>query len=145
MKMIWIIANKPFPSEPNSYEKKAGLHLDGHQLGEDFTVLRKILSESRFYRDARLYGPDVGQPRDNRADILRGSGVTLCTHMFAKNLASNNSYTLTLKISIVRFLPGSILSWTESCFCPVIEWRGHMWAFVSFQASRGENVRSYNY
>lgn len=95
-----IISTNPFPSEPNSYEKKAGLRLDGHQLGEDFTVLRKILSESRFYRRARLYGPDVGQLRDHRKDILRGSGVTLGTHMLTKNLASNKNYTLTLKISI---------------------------------------------
>lgn len=77
MKLIGVIANKPFPSEPNSYEKKAGFRVDGHQLGEDFTVLRKILSDSRFYRHARLFGPDVGQPRDHRTDILRGSGVTL--------------------------------------------------------------------
>ncbi|TWW66152.1 heparanase [Takifugu flavidus] len=66
-RMSWELGN-----EPNSYEKKAGIHLNGYQLGEDFTVLRKILSDSRFYRDARLYGPDVGQPRDHRTNILRG-------------------------------------------------------------------------
>ncbi|CAF94326.1 unnamed protein product, partial [Tetraodon nigroviridis] len=65
--MSWELGN-----EPNSYEKKAGLRLDGRQLGEDFTVLRKILRESRFYRDAGLFGPDVGQPRDHRIDILSG-------------------------------------------------------------------------
>lgn len=61
--------------------------MDGHQLGEDFTVLRKILSDSRFYRHARLYGPDVGQPQDHRTDILRGSVVRLSTQMFTKNFA----------------------------------------------------------
>lgn len=58
--------------EPNSFEKKAGIRVDGEQLGRDFTRLRELLSESRLYRDAGLYGPDVGQPRDHRIDILKG-------------------------------------------------------------------------
>lgn len=59
-------------SEPNSYEKKAGVRVDGHQLGRDFTRLRALMSESKLYRDAGLYGPDVGQPQDHRVDILKG-------------------------------------------------------------------------
>ncbi|XP_076614520.1 heparanase isoform X1 [Chaetodon auriga] len=66
-RMAWELGN-----EPNSYEKKAGIRVDGHQLGKDFTRLREMMSQSRFYRDARLYGPDVGQPRDHRTDILEG-------------------------------------------------------------------------
>ncbi|GAA6229317.1 heparanase [Lates japonicus] len=65
--MSWELGN-----EPNSYEKKAGIRVDGNQLGQDFTHLREILSESKFYHNAGLYGPDVGQPRDHRIDILGG-------------------------------------------------------------------------
>lgn len=46
--------------------------MDGGQLGRDFTRLRTMLSQSSLYRDAGLFGPDVGQPRDHRADILGG-------------------------------------------------------------------------
>ncbi|KAM9338732.1 heparanase [Symphorus nematophorus] len=66
-RMDWELGN-----EPNSYEKKAGIRVDGHQLGQDFTRLREMMSESKFYHSARLYGPDVGQPRDHRTDILEG-------------------------------------------------------------------------
>lgn len=66
-KMAWELGN-----EPNSYEKKAGIRVDGAQLGQDFTRLREMMSESKFYHDTGLYGPDVGQPRDHRADILKG-------------------------------------------------------------------------
>ncbi|XP_030291578.1 heparanase-like isoform X3 [Sparus aurata] len=59
-------------TEPNSYEKKAGIRVDGYQLGQDFTRLREMMSESKLYRDAGLFGPDVGQPRDHRVDILEG-------------------------------------------------------------------------
>ncbi|XP_047229642.1 heparanase [Girardinichthys multiradiatus] len=63
--MSWELGN-----EPNSYEKKAGIRVDGHQLGVDFTHLRKMLSESKLYRDSGLYGPDVGQPRGHKLDLL---------------------------------------------------------------------------
>ncbi|KAF0031838.1 hypothetical protein F2P81_016393 [Scophthalmus maximus] len=63
----WELGN-----EPNSYEKKAGIRVDGRQLGRDFTCLREMMSQSKLYRDAGLYGPDVGQPRDHRVDILEG-------------------------------------------------------------------------
>ncbi|XP_072227808.1 heparanase [Leuresthes tenuis] len=66
-RMSWELGN-----EPNSYEKKAGIRVDGYQLGLDFTRLRKIMSESKLYRDTGLYGPDVGQPRDHRTDIMKG-------------------------------------------------------------------------
>ncbi|XP_048876214.1 heparanase [Brienomyrus brachyistius] len=63
--MSWELGN-----EPNSYLKKAGIRLDGHQLGEDFMHLHRILQASRLYRDARLYGPDISQPRGHRMDLL---------------------------------------------------------------------------
>uniref|UniRef100_A0A671XC81 Heparanase n=1 Tax=Sparus aurata TaxID=8175 RepID=A0A671XC81_SPAAU len=66
-RMSWELGN-----EPNSYEKKAGIRVDGYQLGQDFTRLREMMSESKLYRDAGLFGPDVGQPRDHRVDILEG-------------------------------------------------------------------------
>ncbi|XP_040012608.1 heparanase isoform X2 [Xiphias gladius] len=66
-RMSWELGN-----EPNSYEKKAGIRVDGYQLGQDFSHLREIMSESRLYRDAGLYGPDIGQPRDHRTDMLEG-------------------------------------------------------------------------
>ncbi|XP_056260440.1 heparanase isoform X2 [Seriola aureovittata] len=66
-RMNWELGN-----EPNSYEKKAGVRVDGVQLGLDFTRLREMMSESKLYQDAGLYGPDVGQPREHRVDILEG-------------------------------------------------------------------------
>ncbi|XP_022623121.1 heparanase isoform X2 [Seriola dumerili] len=66
-RMNWELGN-----EPNSYEKKAGVRVDGVQLGLDFTRLREMMSESKLYHDAGLYGPDVGQPREHRVDILEG-------------------------------------------------------------------------
>lgn len=85
-------------SEPNSYEKKAGIRVDGYQLGKDFTLLRQILSESKFYRQAGLYGPDVGQPRYHRTDILAGWVVTTYMHWILKGtgkvliLIQNNEF-----------------------------------------------------
>ncbi|CAK6983420.1 heparanase-like [Scomber scombrus] len=65
--MSWELGN-----EPNSFEKKAGIRVDGYQLGLDFTRLREMMSESKLYQNAGLYGPDVGQPRDHRVDLLEG-------------------------------------------------------------------------
>lgn len=65
--MSWELGN-----EPNSYEKKAGVRVDGNQLGADFVHLRTILSKSQLYRTAGLYGPDVSQPREHRRDLLEG-------------------------------------------------------------------------
>ncbi|CAB1425353.1 unnamed protein product [Pleuronectes platessa] len=56
----------------NAFEKKAGIRVDGHQLGQDFHRLRDMMSESKLYHGAGLYGPDVGQPRGHRIDLLEG-------------------------------------------------------------------------
>ncbi|XP_026995857.1 heparanase [Tachysurus fulvidraco] len=66
-KMSWELGN-----EPNSYEKKAGIRVNGSQLGEDFIHLRKILRKSELYSSSGLYGPDISQPRDHRKDLLTG-------------------------------------------------------------------------
>ncbi|KAM9307384.1 heparanase [Pholidichthys leucotaenia] len=64
--MSWELGN-----EPNSFEKKAGIRVDGHQLSLDFIQLRKIMSQSKMYQNAGLFGPDVGQPRHHRVDLLQ--------------------------------------------------------------------------
>ncbi|KAF6371833.1 heparanase [Rhinolophus ferrumequinum] len=66
-------------SKPNSFQKKAGIFIDGLQLGEDFIELHEILGKSTF-KNAKLYGPDVGQPRGKTVKMLRsflkaGGGV----------------------------------------------------------------------
>lgn len=66
-KMSWELGN-----EPNSFEKKSGIRVDGYQLGKDFVDLRKILQESKLYQTSGVYGPDVSQPRDHRRDLLEG-------------------------------------------------------------------------
>ncbi|KAI4893187.1 hypothetical protein NFI96_018502, partial [Prochilodus magdalenae] len=78
--MSWELGN-----EPNSYEKKAGIRVDGHQLGEDFLHLHKILQKSKIYNSSGLYGPDISQPRDHRKDLLTGfletaaNAINACT------------------------------------------------------------------
>ncbi|KAM5282774.1 heparanase isoform 1-T1 [Hipposideros larvatus] len=70
----WELGN-----EPNSFHKKAGIFIDGLQLGEDFIELHELLGNSTF-KNAKLYGPDVGQPRGKTVKMLRsflkaGGGV----------------------------------------------------------------------
>nr|XP_055153128.1 heparanase isoform X2 [Symphalangus syndactylus] len=66
-------------SKPNSFLKKADIFINGSQLGEDFIQLHKLLRKSTF-KNAKLYGPDVGQPRRKTAKMLKsflkaGGGV----------------------------------------------------------------------
>lgn len=78
--MSWELGN-----EPNSYEKKAGIRVDGYQLGQDFIHLHQILQKSKLYHSVGLYGPDVSQPHDHRKDLLPGfleagaEAITACT------------------------------------------------------------------
>lgn len=58
-------------SEPNSFRKKSGIHIDGFQLGQDFIHLRQLLNNYALYQHAKLYGPDVGQPRKHTQRLLR--------------------------------------------------------------------------
>uniref|UniRef100_A0A5F9D7H4 Heparanase n=1 Tax=Oryctolagus cuniculus TaxID=9986 RepID=A0A5F9D7H4_RABIT len=60
----WELGN-----EPNSFWKKAGIFIDGLQLGKDFIELRKLL-EKFTSSSAKLYGPDVGQPRGKTVKML---------------------------------------------------------------------------
>ncbi|XP_066893038.1 heparanase isoform X3 [Kogia breviceps] len=57
-------------SKPNSFRKKAGIFIDGLQLGKDFMELHKLLGKSAF-KNAKLYGPDVGQPRGKTVKMLK--------------------------------------------------------------------------
>ncbi|NP_072127.1 heparanase precursor [Rattus norvegicus] len=61
----WELGN-----EPNSFWKKAQISIDGLQLGEDFVELHKLLQKSAF-QNAKLYGPDIGQPRGKTVKLLR--------------------------------------------------------------------------
>ncbi|XP_051537656.1 heparanase isoform X1 [Myxocyprinus asiaticus] len=78
--MSWELGN-----EPNSYEKKAGIRVDGYQLGQDFVHLHQILQKSTLYHSTALYGPDISQPRDHRKDLLTGfletgaAAINACT------------------------------------------------------------------
>ncbi|XP_023108746.1 heparanase isoform X2 [Felis catus] len=60
----WELGN-----EPNSFRKKAGIFIDGLQLGEDFVKLHKLLAKSTF-KTVNLYGPDIGQPRGKTVKML---------------------------------------------------------------------------
>uniref|UniRef100_A0A8C5VYE0 Heparanase n=1 Tax=Microcebus murinus TaxID=30608 RepID=A0A8C5VYE0_MICMU len=62
-------------SQPNSFQKKAGIFIDGLQLGEDFIELHKLLRKST-YKHAKLYGPDVGQPRGKTVKMLKSDPPT---------------------------------------------------------------------
>uniref|UniRef100_G3QJZ7 Heparanase n=1 Tax=Gorilla gorilla gorilla TaxID=9595 RepID=G3QJZ7_GORGO len=57
-------------SKPNSFLKKADIFINGSQLGEDFIQLHKLLRKSPF-KNAKLYGPDVGQPRRKTTKMLK--------------------------------------------------------------------------
>ncbi|XP_020014677.2 heparanase isoform X2 [Castor canadensis] len=60
----WELGN-----EPNSFWKKAGVFVNGSQLGEDFVALRKLLGKFTF-KSAKIYGPDIGQPRGKTVKLL---------------------------------------------------------------------------
>ncbi|NXR73593.1 HPSE Heparanase, partial [Pycnonotus jocosus] len=62
----WELGN-----EPNSFRKKSGIYIDGFQLGQDFIHLRQLLNNYALYQHAKLYGPDVGQPRKHTQRLLR--------------------------------------------------------------------------
>ncbi|KAG8504328.1 Heparanase [Galemys pyrenaicus] len=66
----WELGN-----EPNSFRKKSGIFIDGAQLGEDFVELHKLLENSSF-KNAKLCGPDVGQPRGKTLKMLRSFLMT---------------------------------------------------------------------
>ncbi|KAH0615807.1 hypothetical protein JD844_026342 [Phrynosoma platyrhinos] len=65
-RMSWELGN-----EPNSFRHKSGIYIDGFQLGQDFIHLRQLLNNYSLYRTAKLYGPDVGQPRKHTQKLLR--------------------------------------------------------------------------
>ncbi|XP_039396698.1 heparanase isoform X1 [Mauremys reevesii] len=64
--MSWELGN-----EPNSFRKKSGIYIDGSQLGQDFIHLYHLLRNYSTYKNSKLYGPDVGQPRKNTQKLLK--------------------------------------------------------------------------
>ncbi|XP_053114537.1 heparanase isoform X2 [Hemicordylus capensis] len=64
--MSWELGN-----EPNSFRHKSGIYVDGYQLGQDFIHLHQLLNNYSNYRNAKLYGPDVGRPRKQTQKLLR--------------------------------------------------------------------------
>uniref|UniRef100_A0A8C4X868 Heparanase n=1 Tax=Erpetoichthys calabaricus TaxID=27687 RepID=A0A8C4X868_ERPCA len=66
-RISWELGN-----EPNSFEKKAGIKVDGSQLGKDFIHLHNILKKYPLFQSSSLYGPDVGQPQKHRRKLLNG-------------------------------------------------------------------------
>ncbi|XP_062991670.1 heparanase [Elgaria multicarinata webbii] len=62
--MSWELGN-----EPNSFLHKSGIWVEGSQLGQDFIQLRRLLDNYTRYRNSKLYGPDIGQPRKKHKHI----------------------------------------------------------------------------
>ncbi|KAM9143726.1 heparanase isoform 2-T2 [Pangshura tecta] len=58
-------------TKPNSFRKKSGIYIDGSQLGQDFIHLYHLLRIYSSYKNSKLYGPDVGQPRKNTQKLLK--------------------------------------------------------------------------
>lgn len=63
--LSWELGN-----EPNSFRKKAGIYIDGSQLGKDFVSLHDVLSHFSSFQYSGLFGPDVGQPRTRSQQLL---------------------------------------------------------------------------
>ncbi|KAM8939363.1 heparanase [Pelodytes ibericus] len=64
--LSWELGN-----EPNSFRKKSGIYIDGSQLGKDFVHLHNLLIKYRSYRNAGLFGPDIGQPKKKSQTMLK--------------------------------------------------------------------------
>ncbi|XP_020844092.1 heparanase [Phascolarctos cinereus] len=70
----WELGN-----EPNSFRKKSGMYINGSQLGKDFIKFHSLLKRYDL-RNAKLFGPDIGQLRNSNDTLLRsflevGGGV----------------------------------------------------------------------
>ncbi|XP_063281413.1 heparanase [Pelobates fuscus] len=64
--LSWELGN-----EPNSFRKKSGIYVDGSQLGKDFVNLHDLLKKYSKYRNAGVYGPDIGQPKKQSQMMLK--------------------------------------------------------------------------
>uniref|UniRef100_A0A8C4S8I7 Heparanase n=1 Tax=Erpetoichthys calabaricus TaxID=27687 RepID=A0A8C4S8I7_ERPCA len=101
-RISWELGN-----EPNSFEKKAGIKVDGSQLGKDFIHLHNILKKYPLFQSSSLYGPDVGQPQKHRRKLLNGflksagKVINACTwHQFFK-IAYSYGENLNVFISLI--------------------------------------------
>ncbi|KAL7982129.1 hypothetical protein Chor_001186 [Crotalus horridus] len=57
-------------TEPNSFLHKSGIEVNGHQLGQDFIQLRQLLNNYIHYKNAKIYGPDLGRSSRKHSKIL---------------------------------------------------------------------------
>ncbi|ETE58025.1 Heparanase, partial [Ophiophagus hannah] len=56
--------------KPNSFLHKSGIEISGHQLGQDFVQLRQLLNNYIHYKNAKIYGPDLGRSSRKHSKIL---------------------------------------------------------------------------
>ncbi|XP_039206774.1 heparanase [Crotalus tigris] len=63
--LSWELGN-----EPNSFLHKSGIEVNGHQLGQDFIQLRQLLNNYIHYKNAKIYGPDLGRSSRKHSKIL---------------------------------------------------------------------------
>uniref|UniRef100_A0A8C6VM47 Heparanase n=1 Tax=Naja naja TaxID=35670 RepID=A0A8C6VM47_NAJNA len=63
--LSWELGN-----EPNSFLHKSGIEVSGHQLGQDFVQLRQLLNNYIHYKNAKIYGPDLGRSSRKHSKIL---------------------------------------------------------------------------
>ncbi|XP_070614184.1 heparanase [Erythrolamprus reginae] len=63
--LSWELGN-----EPNSFLHKSGIEISGHQLGQDFIQLRQLLNNYVRYKNAKIYGPDLGRSNRKHSKIL---------------------------------------------------------------------------
>lgn len=59
-----------FSAEPNSFLHKSGIEVNGQQLGQDFVQLRQLLNNYIHYKNAKIYGPDLGRSSRKHSKIL---------------------------------------------------------------------------
>uniref|UniRef100_A0A8C4S5T4 Heparanase n=1 Tax=Erpetoichthys calabaricus TaxID=27687 RepID=A0A8C4S5T4_ERPCA len=96
-RISWELGN-----EPNSFEKKAGIKVDGSQLGKDFIHLHNILKKYPLFQSSSLYGPDVGQPQKHRRKLL--NGFFKIAYSYGENL---NVFISLIYLQIVeKIVPG---------------------------------------
>ncbi|XP_063166388.1 heparanase [Candoia aspera] len=63
--LSWELGN-----EPNSFLHKSGIEVNGFQLGQDFIQLRQLLNNYIHYKNAQIYGPDLGRSSRKHSKAL---------------------------------------------------------------------------
>ncbi|KAM6441053.1 heparanase isoform 2-T2 [Liasis olivaceus] len=57
-------------TQPNSFLHKSGIEVNGFQLGQDFIQLRQLLNNYIHYKNAKIYGPDLGRSGRKHSKVL---------------------------------------------------------------------------